>query len=320
MPPQTTGARTVNGTQPFAPTSRLLNTPQQRSPSVILQTSNPDLHLNVRQKLALTSPRLRGLLLHCIEQWKHCANERQIRLQRARHFIRHWHYIVFLRWAQLECDTEIKLQQLTRAGRRFFASMSEPTLVSWERRLIRDRDHEVASPEDSATPAKIVTHSTTWLPWQVAVNMAAALAAHSYSIGRYSADSRPLWYMRFSESDPHQEQVYFEIMLERSSPVARINALDEQKGIEQDHRVDTTGLWLPAAKVLKQSGIGQLRGQGPIGIVSRIVSVPTLPDTVREIQLGSGSSTSVVSDMTEMSEGGMFVTKGLVNKFEACEY
>jgi hypothetical protein len=96
MPPQSTRARTVNRIQSFAPTSRSLNTPQQRTPSVILKKSNPDLHLNVRQKLALASPRLRGLLLHCISQWKDCTSERQVRLQRARHFVRHWHYIVFL--------------------------------------------------------------------------------------------------------------------------------------------------------------------------------------------------------------------------------
>jgi hypothetical protein len=197
--------------------------------------------------------------------------------------------------------------------------MSEPTLASWERRLIRIRDYEVAWPPGSNVPVKALTDGPTWLPWKVAVNMAAAFAAHSYSIGRYSADSRPLWYMPFSESDPRQEQVYFEIMLEKSS-VTRITALNEQPGIEQDYRVDTTGLWLPAAKVLKQGATAQLRGQGPIGIVSRVISMPQSPDTVNEMRLSLCRPKSVMNDMPETTEGGIFVRKGLVTKFEAREY
>lgn len=99
-----------------------------------------ELHLNIRQKIALTSPRLRALLQRCISHWRGCVSESQLRdsqrTQRARHFVRHWHYRVFLHHANQQYSiSSANMHNIARLGRLFFRSMSDETLESWERML-----------------------------------------------------------------------------------------------------------------------------------------------------------------------------------------
>ena len=174
----------------------------------------------------------------CIFNWSDCVSQAQVRgrqrIQRARHFIRHWHYRVFLRHAdQYEPISWTNVLDLIRVGYLFFNSMSDETLGSWERMLLKQRDDHYAA----ARPVFIENS----LDWIITAKLACVLAAYNVSIGRHLSNTMALW-LSFGGVVEEDMQLDYFVQVLGGDPTSTIDGMmptqqDDVLGTEHGHQL-----------------------------------------------------------------------------------